>query len=89
LLIAAYREFEERVGMLTTARGAKTQMILEAVRHLPEEFRLTDVERVCPQVTRDMIRKILNQLKAEGKIQPDRRGPGAIWRKSGNEFIDQ
>ncbi|MGH9853848.1 MAG: Fic family protein [Blastocatellia bacterium] len=86
LLIAAYREFEERVGILTTARGAKTQMILEAVRHLPETFRITDVERACPQVKRDLIRKVLNRLRTDGKLEQEGRGLGAVWRRSGTEF---
>jgi Fic family protein len=89
LLIAAYREFEERVGMLTTARGAKTQMVLEAVRHLPATFRITDVEQACPQITRDLIRVVLNRLKVEGKITAERTGRGASWRKCGNEVSDK
>lgn len=48
LLLAAYRDFEERVGVFTSTRGAKTQMVLEAVRRLPETFRMTEVEQACP-----------------------------------------
>ncbi len=83
VLVAAYREFESRVGLLTTARGAKTAMVLEAVRHLPDGFRMTDVERMCPSVGRDMIRKVLNRLKRESRIQPEGKGLAAVWRKRG------
>lgn len=84
VLVAAYGEFEQRVGLLTTARGAKTQMILEAVRYLPDGFRMADVERMVPNVTRDMIRVVLNRLKKEGKIRREGAGRGAVWRKRGN-----
>ncbi len=84
VLVAAYGAFERRVGLLTTARGAKTEMILEAVRYLPDGFRMADVERMVPNVTRDMIRVVLNRLKKEGKIRREGAGRGAVWRKRGN-----
>src|SRR5213594_1250319 len=40
VLKTAYREFEERVGTLSTARGAKTSMVLDAIERLPESFRM-------------------------------------------------
>jgi len=81
-LLAAYRELEGRVETLSSARGAKTAMVLEAFARLPGEFRLTDLERACPHVTRDMIRVVLNRLKQEGRVQAVGRGAGAVWRKS-------
>lgn len=83
-VLAAYREFEERAGLLTSRRGAKTEMVLEAVRRLPERFRMTDVERRCPNVSRDMIRVVLNRLRAEGALQREGAGRAALWRKRGN-----
>ena len=81
-LLAAYRELEGRVASLSSVRGAKTEMVLEAFARLPHEFRLTDLERACPHVTRDMIRVVLNRLKREERVQAIGRGAGAIWRKS-------
>lgn len=83
VLVAAYREFESRVGLLTAARGAKTAMVLEAVRHLPDGFRMVDVERMCPNVGRDMIRKVLNRLKKDGLVEPEGKGPASVWRRRG------
>src|SRR5216683_4353170 len=65
ILKTAYREFEERVGTLSTARGAKTSMVLDAIERLPDSFRMVELERVAPNVTRDMIRVVLNQLKKD------------------------
>lgn len=86
VLIAGYREFEQRVGELTATRGAKTQMILDGLRGLPEAFRITDLEKACPQVSREMIYKVFNKLKAEGKLTCEGRGLNALWHKSGNNF---
>jgi hypothetical protein len=61
-------------------------MILDGLRGLPETFRLIDLERVCPQVSREMIRKVFGKLKAEGKLSCEGRGLNAIWRRSSNNF---
>jgi hypothetical protein len=45
------------------------------------EFGITDLERACPGVSRDMIRLRLRALKAAGRIECLGRGPGAKWRK--------
>jgi len=81
ILKSAYREFEERVGTLTVARGAKTSMVLDAIERLPDSFRMVDLERAAPNVTRDMIRVVLNRLKKEKKIYCEGYGAGAMWRK--------
>src|SRR4029434_4582406 len=39
-IVRAYRDFEDRVGSLAVARGAKTEMVLDAVRSLPDGFRI-------------------------------------------------
>ncbi len=80
-LLAAYREFEARVGTLSSARGAKTEMVRDAFERLPPQFRLVDLERACPGVTRDMIRVVLNGLKSEDRVEAVGRGAGARWLK--------
>lgn len=79
--IAAYGEFESRVGTLASARGAKTSLVEEAIARLPDTFRMTDVERLCPAVTRDMIRVVLRRLKQEGAVWSEGAGVTAVWRK--------
>jgi hypothetical protein len=77
----AYQEFEERVGTMKSARGAKTELVIQAIRAFSEPFALSDLERACPGVSRDMIRNVLRKLKASGEIAPRGRGPGARWEK--------
>jgi len=84
VLVAAHREFEDRVGAFKAPRGVKTEMVLNAVRGLPNRFRMRDVEGLCPSVTREMIRVVLNRLKKEGSLTCERTGPGAEWQKCGN-----
>ena len=77
----AYQEFEERLGQIKSPRGAKTEMIEKAVKKFSSEFSLGDLERTCPSVSREMIRRVLRNLQAKGDVECLGRGPGALWRK--------
>jgi Fic family protein len=79
VLNTAYREFEERVGQIASPRGAKSEMALAAIRAQTAAFRLVDVERACPGVGREWIRKLLAELKESGKVTCQGRGPAARW----------
>ena len=84
ILKLAYGEFEQRVGRMASPKGAKTEMIEAAVSSMTDSFTVADLERACPGVSRDLIRKVLRQLKQAGKIESLGRGPGAPWRKRGS-----
>ena len=56
-------------------------MVLYAIERLPYNFRMVDLERAAPNVTRDMIRVVLNRLKKEKKIYSEGYGAAAVWRK--------
>ena len=83
ILKSAYREFVERVGETSEPRGSKTQMVLEAIAKMPGTFSLADLERACPGVSRDMIRRVLNAQKGQS-VDYIGRGPGALWQRRGN-----
>lgn len=76
---SGYREFEERVGAVRAARGAKSESVRRAVLAFPREFAISDVERACPGVSRDMIRLVLRALREEKQIVCLGRGRGARW----------
>lgn len=86
ILKSAYGEFERRLGRITSPRGAKTELVEAAVEACPGDFTLGDLERVCPGVSRDMVRRVLRQLQKARKVECLGRGPGAPWRKKGNNF---
>lgn len=75
----AYKEFEERAGQIKEPKGAKTELIEVAIRSLKSDFTVSDLEKSCPTVSRDMIRHVLHNLKKTKKVECQGRGPGAIW----------
>jgi Fic family protein len=81
VLLTAYREFERRVGETTARRGAKRDMILDAVRRLPARFRYADLERVLPAVSRPTINRVLRELRVAGEIRCAKAGRDATWEK--------
>jgi Fic family protein len=81
MLRSAYREFEERLGAVTTARGAKREMIIDVIERLPAEFQFADVERGCPGVSRPTINRALADLRDAGRIRLVKGGRDATWRK--------
>lgn len=80
ILKAAYREFIERVGETAEPRGSKTQLVLEVIGKMSGTFSLADLERACPGVSRDMIRRVLTTQKGQ-MVDCIGRGPGALWQK--------
>jgi len=86
ILKSAYREFEERVGQIASPKGAKAEMVLNAIRVRQGEFRLTDIERACPGVGREWIRVLLANLKSSGKVTCRGKGPAARWVYKGRKI---
>jgi Fic family protein len=83
ILKEAYREFEERVSQLKSRRGAKTEQVISAMSSMQKEFTVSELEKVCPGVSRDMVRRVLRQLRNDGKVESLGTGRGARWRKRG------
>jgi Fic family protein len=79
-LIAAYKEFESRLGKFK-GKGSKTEQVKSAIEKFIKPFSINDIEKVCPDVSRDMIRKILRELRDEGVIKSTSMGRGAEWVK--------
>jgi Fic family protein len=84
----ASREFEERAGQVKSPRGTKTALIEAAITGFMGEFSLAELERTCPGVSRDMVRRVLRDLQKAGRVECVGLGPGARWRrKEGNTLI--
>ena len=83
-VIAAYKEFEVRVGDLAATRGAKGGAVRHAVARLPDRFSMRELRKACPGVSPAMVRVVLRKLQKEGLIAPSGKGPGAVWKKRGN-----
>ncbi len=81
VLIHAYEEFEQRVGQLDGVRGSKSEHVREAVGRKVSPFKIVDLERDCPGVSRETIRLVLREMKAEGLVRAEGRGRAARWIK--------
>jgi len=83
VLLGAYREFERRTGLISTAHGAKTEQVLIAFEKLPKQFHYADLARVCPNVSRPTIKRVLGQLRQQGRVKCVKPGRDALWEKKG------
>ncbi len=84
ILKMAYQEFEERLGGLPQPRGEKTALIHDAVNSFHGSFSVADIQRKCPGIGIDMIRRVLKDLQNQGIVECLGRGRNAKWHKTGN-----
>ncbi len=81
VLIAAHREFENRVGHIQKTLGGKSKRVRQQVLARTVAFSISDIEMACPGVSRDTIRSVLRALKADGSIEPTGKGRSAKWKR--------
>lgn len=80
-LLSAYRELEDRVG-LVKGKGFKSEQVNIVIEKKIGEFGILDIEKDCPGIGRDTIRKVLRKLRDEGKIKSSGTGRSAKWIKT-------
>jgi Fic family protein len=80
-LLRAYREFENRVGVITTNKGSKTELIRNTINRRIGPFTIVSIESDCPGISRDMIRLVLRQMRDEGLVTSSSKGRGAMWQR--------
>ncbi|MEW6750028.1 MAG: hypothetical protein AB1505_03515 [Candidatus Latescibacterota bacterium] len=68
---------------MAAPRGAKTEMIENAVASFPADFCVADVMGACPSVSVDLVRRVLKQMRAAGRVRCLGRGRAARWRTVG------
>ena len=81
VMLAAYKDYEQRVGALRTGRGAKGDQVRQAVERKLGPFRAADIEAECPGVSHEWVRRVLREMRDEGRIEFRGKGPGARWVK--------
>lgn len=82
ILKTAYLEFEDRLGRIKSPRGEKTDQIVQAIDGTFAAFSVSEIQKQCPGVSIDMIRRTLKIMRAKGQIECLGRGPNAKWRKT-------
>lgn len=81
ILLAAYKQFENRTGVLA-GRGSKRKLIETFIDSLiVEEFAIGDVREAAPGISDGYINRVLATLKNQGRIEPLGTGRSARWRR--------
>ena len=81
VVLAAYKEFEARVGAIQTAHGAKADQVRYVVDRFVGPFNISDIEVKCPEVSHDWVRMVLRQMRDEGLIEIQGKGRGPKLHK--------
>ena len=76
ILKVAYKEFEERVGRTKSPRGAKTEIVEHALRGMTKPFGIAEIGQFCPNVSREMIRRVMNSWRKHGPAGDSGTWPG-------------
>ncbi len=82
VLLAAYRELEDKTGQVVLP--TRTELIMDAIRQLPPTFKTADVIALCLDVPEQTVRNTLSDLGKEGHINSTGKGRGAGWVKTEN-----
>jgi len=64
-------------------KGEKTSLILYAIDSALGPFSVAEFQNKCPNVSVDMIRRVLKNLRAKDRVECFDRGQNARWQ-SGN-----
>lgn len=75
-----YREFEERYETTSLPVGEKTAAVRHAVASFTGTFHVNELHKRCPEVSLDMVRKVLKDMAAEKTVECIGRGKQARWR---------
>ncbi len=68
---------------LGEAKGKQELFARQAVDSFSGPFTLTELERKSPQISRDMVRKVLRDMQTKDLVECLGRGPGALWQRKG------
>ena len=85
IMKSAYVDFVERVGDIKAPRGEKRDVVEASITRLLDRkkaaFSLSELDQLCPDVSRDMVRHVVREQQAMGKIECQGRGPGTLWTR--------
>lgn len=80
-LLAAYKEFESRVGHIESKKGNKEFRIEEAIKTVLGLFTKEDIRNACPDISESTINRVFNKLKEEKIIEVIGKGRNSKWRR--------
>jgi len=62
--------------------GSKTDQVDQALEATHGPFGIAGLERACPNVSRNLIRQVMNNWRDQGRLVNFGRGRDARWRKA-------
>lgn len=83
-LVQAYDELEEKVHALQWkgCRAPKTQLVKAAIDKVDHVFAVSDICVQLPTVSRELVKKVVQQMRSEGQLEAIGKGRGAQWQKT-------
>jgi len=78
ILKQAYGEFKQQVEN-TEVRSGKSDLVKHVILRQIGTFTLAELQSLCPQISVQLIKKILSQMKKDGSVKLSGRGRGARW----------
>lgn len=76
----AYRELAERVSLQEGYSEGKSELVRQKVLSQVGPFALSDLTHDLQSVSPQLVKKILSQLKEEGRLKLSGKGRGARWQ---------
>ena len=82
ILISAHKEYVSKVKELEMHPSkSKTERVEDIIRSLPGEFSVKDVLEKAPDISREMVKKVITAYKKDGKLITVGAGRSAKLRK--------
>lgn len=82
IILAAYREFEDRVSLVTGARLSKAERVEAVLRGSVGKVTKGDILESCPDISKITVERALAALLVDGKVEKVGAGPatGYVWK---------
>ena len=77
----AYKEFERQVEF-SHSRAGKSQLVRRAILGQVGAFSLSELHSALPTLSRQLVKKVLAEMKRAGKVRVVGRGRGAVWERT-------
>ncbi len=83
ILAQGYNELEEKIDALQGkgSRAPKSQLVKTAIEKIDVPFSIADICIQIPTVSRELVKKVVQQLRTEEKVRQVGKGRGAHWEK--------
>lgn len=77
-IVAAYRDFEERVNMVGKKMSAR-DMVEKAIRSKVGKFTKNDTSELCPEIGRGSVENALKALCEDGFLKKEGNGRATFY----------